>query len=130
MFRRSHKDLGRNWSISLEIREEHKLVTRGVYSLIRHPMYTAFLLMAVGQAFLISNWGRRPGRARRLFRPVLPARGQGGAPDAGTRSARITPFTWAAPGGSFPGSTDRAIRRISRHARTPSRPDTVAAARL
>lgn len=56
MFRRSHKDLGRNWSISLEIREEHKLVTRGVYSLIRHPMYTAFLLMAVGQAFLISNW--------------------------------------------------------------------------
>ena len=24
--------------------------------MIRHPMYTSFLLMALGQAFLLSNW--------------------------------------------------------------------------
>ena len=56
VFRRSHKDLGRNWSISLQIRERHTLVRTGVYALIRHPMYTSFLLMGLGQAFLLANW--------------------------------------------------------------------------
>jgi protein-S-isoprenylcysteine O-methyltransferase Ste14 len=56
VFRRSHKELGRNWSITLEIRERHKLVCTGPYALIRHPMYTSFLLMGVGQAFLLANW--------------------------------------------------------------------------
>jgi protein-S-isoprenylcysteine O-methyltransferase Ste14 len=55
-FRRSHKELGRNWSISLEIRDQHKLVSGGPYALVRHPMYTSFLLLALGQAFLLSNW--------------------------------------------------------------------------
>ena len=56
VFRRSHKELGRNWSITLEIREKHKLVSSGPYAVIRHPMYTSFLLMGLGQAFLLSNW--------------------------------------------------------------------------
>jgi protein-S-isoprenylcysteine O-methyltransferase Ste14 len=56
LFRRSHKELGRNWSITLEIREKHKLVCAGPYALVRHPMYTSFLLMALGQALLLSNW--------------------------------------------------------------------------
>ncbi len=56
VFRRSHKELGRNWSITLEIREKHKLVCTGPYALVRHPMYTSFLLMGLGQAFLLSNW--------------------------------------------------------------------------
>lgn len=56
VFRRSHKDLGRNWSVTLQIREQHKLVCTGLYALIRHPMYTSFLLMGVGQALLLPNW--------------------------------------------------------------------------
>ena len=56
MFRRSHKELGRNWSITLEIRDQHSLVSGGPYALVRHPMYTSFLLMGVGQAFLLANW--------------------------------------------------------------------------
>lgn len=56
VFRRAHRDLGRNWSITLEIREEHRLITGGVYALVRHPMYSAFWLMGLGQAFLIANW--------------------------------------------------------------------------
>lgn len=56
VFRRTHKVLGKNWSISLEIREKHQLVCAGPYALVRHPMYTSFLLMALGQAFLLSNW--------------------------------------------------------------------------
>jgi protein-S-isoprenylcysteine O-methyltransferase Ste14 len=56
LFRRSHKDLGRNWSISLELREQHALVKTGVYRLIRHPMYTSFFLLGVAQMLLLSNW--------------------------------------------------------------------------
>lgn len=56
LFRRTHKELGRNWSITLEIRDKHELISGGPYALVRHPMYSSFLLMAVGQALLISNW--------------------------------------------------------------------------
>ena len=56
LFYRTHKDLGRNWSMSLEIRSEHSLVTEGVYRHIRHPMYLAFLLWGVAQTFLLPNW--------------------------------------------------------------------------
>jgi protein-S-isoprenylcysteine O-methyltransferase Ste14 len=56
MFRLTHKALGRNWSISLEVREDHRLVTDGVYQYVRHPMYTAFWLWAVAQALLLPNW--------------------------------------------------------------------------
>ncbi|WP_109577454.1 protein-S-isoprenylcysteine O-methyltransferase [Aminobacter sp. AP02] len=56
VFHRSHKELGRNWSITLEIRQQHELVSGGPYAFIRHPMYTSFLLMGLGQAFLLSNW--------------------------------------------------------------------------
>lgn len=56
MFRLTHKALGRNWSVSLELRENHKLVTDGVYRRLRHPMYTAFWLWAAAQALLLPNW--------------------------------------------------------------------------
>jgi protein-S-isoprenylcysteine O-methyltransferase Ste14 len=56
LFRRSHKDLGKNWSITLEIRDQHRVVSNGVYAHVRHPMYSAFWLMGVGQAFLLANW--------------------------------------------------------------------------
>ncbi|TCT07271.1 protein-S-isoprenylcysteine O-methyltransferase Ste14 [Tepidamorphus gemmatus] len=56
LFRRTHKDLGRNWSVSLEVRDGHRLVTEGVYRHVRHPMYTAFFLWAVAQALLLQNW--------------------------------------------------------------------------
>ncbi len=56
LFYRSHKDLGTNWSIALDIRTRHELVTNGVYRLVRHPMYSAFWLNAIGQALLLPNW--------------------------------------------------------------------------
>lgn len=55
LFWRSHHDLGRNWSVTLEVRAAHHVVTRGVYAAVRHPMYGAFLLMAVAQALLLPN---------------------------------------------------------------------------
>jgi protein-S-isoprenylcysteine O-methyltransferase Ste14 len=56
LFYRTHKDLGRNWSVTLEVRERHTLVTSGVYARVRHPMYSAFWLWAVAQALLLPNW--------------------------------------------------------------------------
>jgi len=53
---RSHVDLAENFSPSLFIRNRHKLVSSGVYKRIRHPMYLAFWLWALGQALLIPNW--------------------------------------------------------------------------
>ena len=55
LFWRSHADLGTNWSVSLELDREHRLVTSGVYRWIRHPMYASFFVMAVAQALLLPN---------------------------------------------------------------------------
>ena len=56
MFRLTHRALGRNWSVSLDVREGHQLVTDGIYRKVRHPMYSAFWLWAVAQALLLPNW--------------------------------------------------------------------------
>ena len=56
LFARSHTDLGTNWSITLEVRESHQLVTRGVYRRVRHPMYLALLLYSSGLLLVIPNW--------------------------------------------------------------------------
>lgn len=53
---RSHADLGAFWSPTLEIRDGHELVTTGIYSRVRHPMYTAIFLICIGQALLLENW--------------------------------------------------------------------------
>jgi protein-S-isoprenylcysteine O-methyltransferase Ste14 len=56
LFWRTHRELGRNWSVSLEVREKHELITDGVYRFVRHPMYSAFFLWAVAQFLLLPNW--------------------------------------------------------------------------
>jgi len=56
LFHKSHADLGTNWSITLEVRESHRLVTEGIYRQVRHPMYLALLLYASGQALALPNW--------------------------------------------------------------------------
>ncbi len=56
LFRRSHADLGRNWSITLQVRDQHALVKTGVYRLIRHPMYSSFFLLGIAQMLLLPNW--------------------------------------------------------------------------
>jgi protein-S-isoprenylcysteine O-methyltransferase Ste14 len=56
LFYRAHADLGVNWSVTLEIREGHRLVRDGVYRHLRHPMYAAILLFDVAQGLLLANW--------------------------------------------------------------------------
>jgi protein-S-isoprenylcysteine O-methyltransferase Ste14 len=60
LFRLTHKALGKMWSVSLQLREGHRLVTTGIYRTLRHPMYSAFWLMALAQALLLPNWVAGP----------------------------------------------------------------------
>jgi protein-S-isoprenylcysteine O-methyltransferase Ste14 len=56
LFYRVHRELGRSWSVTLELRDQHALITHGLYRHVRHPMYSAFWLWAVAQALLLPNW--------------------------------------------------------------------------
>ena len=48
--------LGKNWSDTPRMLKEQTLITSGPYHFVRHPIYTAFLLI-LGSTFLISaNW--------------------------------------------------------------------------
>jgi len=60
LFHRSHSDLGTYWSVTLELRENHRLITQGVYRYVRHPMYAALFLYSIGQALVVPNWVAGP----------------------------------------------------------------------
>lgn len=102
LFRATHKALGRNWSVTLAVRQEHALVTTGVYRFVRHPMYTAFWMWAIAQALTLQNWAAglaglvgfgmlyafRVGREEALMRATF-----GTAWDAyAARTPRVVPF--------------------------------------
>jgi protein-S-isoprenylcysteine O-methyltransferase Ste14 len=53
---RAHADLGRNWSPSLQIVEQHHLVTEGVYRYLRHPIYASVWLIGLSQLLMLGNW--------------------------------------------------------------------------
>ena len=46
----SRKTLAVEWSQDVELKLGHQLVERGPYSLARHPIYTAHLLLGLGTA--------------------------------------------------------------------------------
>ena len=56
LLHRSHSDLGTYWSVTLELRENHRLITQGIYRHVRHPMYAALFLYSIGQALVVPNW--------------------------------------------------------------------------
>jgi protein-S-isoprenylcysteine O-methyltransferase Ste14 len=60
LFYRSHADLGTYWSITLEVRESHRLITQGIYRRVRDPMYAALFLYSIGQALVLPNWVAGP----------------------------------------------------------------------
>jgi len=49
--------LGGNWSGTVQFKEDHTLVERGPYAVVRHPIYTAILLMFLGTAIANGTLG-------------------------------------------------------------------------
>jgi protein-S-isoprenylcysteine O-methyltransferase Ste14 len=47
--------LGRNWSRSVTIKQDHELITTGPYAMVRHPIYTGILTGFLGMAIAISQ---------------------------------------------------------------------------
>ncbi|OSD00310.1 ICMT-domain-containing protein [Trametes coccinea BRFM310] len=64
-----HRTLGQYFTWSVSVQREHKLVTSGPYAIVRHPSYTAWtamilgnfaLLLTEGSYFVEAGWLRRP----------------------------------------------------------------------
>ncbi len=47
--------LGRNWSRSVTIKQDHELINTGPYAVVRHPIYTGILTGLLGTAIAISQ---------------------------------------------------------------------------
>jgi protein-S-isoprenylcysteine O-methyltransferase Ste14 len=50
------RELGRQWSFQARLIEDHKLITSGVYKIVRHPIYAAMLGMLIATALIFSHW--------------------------------------------------------------------------
>jgi protein-S-isoprenylcysteine O-methyltransferase Ste14 len=51
-----HIHLGKNFSSKLAIYEDHKLIKTGPYKFVRHPMYTAFIMLHNAIFLITANW--------------------------------------------------------------------------
>lgn len=48
--------LGKNWSSIPEVKKEHTLIKSGPYQIVRHPIYTGFLVGIIGSALMIGSF--------------------------------------------------------------------------
>ena len=48
--------LGRNWSGTVTLKQDHELIRSGPYRYVRHPIYTGLLLAFVGSALARDEW--------------------------------------------------------------------------
>jgi protein-S-isoprenylcysteine O-methyltransferase Ste14 len=48
--------LGRNWSGTVTVKENHELIRSGPYAIVRHPIYTGLLLAVLGTAIVFGEW--------------------------------------------------------------------------
>ena len=47
--------LGRNWSAIVTIKENHQMIQSGPYAVVRHPIYSGFLLALLGTALALGE---------------------------------------------------------------------------
>ncbi len=56
MLFRTYSDLGSSWSLSINLNEDHHLITSGLYNWVRHPMYAGLGAIAIAQILMLQNW--------------------------------------------------------------------------
>jgi protein-S-isoprenylcysteine O-methyltransferase Ste14 len=59
--------LGGNWSASVTVKQDHRLIRRGPYAIVRHPIYSGFLLGLLGAALALGEWRGLVGLALAFF---------------------------------------------------------------
>ena len=47
--------LGANWSATVTVKQQHELIRRGPYAIVRHPIYSCFLLGILGTALALGE---------------------------------------------------------------------------
>jgi len=52
----ARQHLGRNWSGTVQVKQDHQLICDGPYRLVRHPIYTGILVAFLGTAVIIGHW--------------------------------------------------------------------------
>ena len=48
--------LGKNWSLSVQKKENHELIQAGIYKVVRHPIYTGLLFLFTGNAIIAGDY--------------------------------------------------------------------------
>jgi protein-S-isoprenylcysteine O-methyltransferase Ste14 len=51
----ARRALAGNWSRAVAFKEDHELITTGLYRYVRHPIYTGVLLMVLATALFVGT---------------------------------------------------------------------------
>jgi protein-S-isoprenylcysteine O-methyltransferase Ste14 len=49
--------IGRNWGGMITVQKDHKLMRKGPYGIVRHPIYSGFMLATLGTAIILGQVG-------------------------------------------------------------------------
>ncbi len=94
---------GRDWSNGVAIKESYDLIIKGPYNVVRHPIYTGFILALLGSAIAVGHLSGfialgivllglvpRIGRAEKMLSSRFPDDFESYT----TRSKKLIPFIW------------------------------------
>lgn len=56
LFFSAHHALGTQWTLLVAVKAQHRLVDRGPYRRIRHPLYTSFVLAELSVLGVVQSW--------------------------------------------------------------------------
>lgn len=45
-----------NWANQIRIYDDHELINKGPYALVRHPLYASIIMMLIGGSIIYRNW--------------------------------------------------------------------------
>jgi hypothetical protein len=102
--------LGRNWSGTVTLKDDHALIRTGPYRRVRHPIYSGALLALAGTVLAVGQW--RGVIALALVSPSCA--GFGWKKSICARSSRTMTATAAKPSRSFRSFIDAATGRCDR----------------